>query len=61
MDCVAIIVHDPTNFCTHCFEHFAIAIIFGQLVVFVQAQAHEDFGNDGTPTPFLSFVVFLCF
>jgi hypothetical protein len=56
MDCVAIIVHDPTNFCTHCFEHFAIAII-----VLVQAQTHEDFGNDGTPTPFLSFVVFLCF
>jgi hypothetical protein len=61
VDCVAIVIHDPTNFCTHCFEDFAIVVIFGQLVVFVQIQAHEDRGSDGTPMSLPSFVVFLHF
>jgi hypothetical protein len=61
VDRVAIVVHDPTNFCTHRFEDFVVVIIFGQLVVLIQAQAHEDLGGDDTLTPLLSFVVFLHF
>jgi hypothetical protein len=61
VDSVAIVLHDPTNFCTHRFEDFVIAIIFGQLVVLVQTQAHQDLGGDGTPTPLPSFVCFLSF
>jgi hypothetical protein len=61
VDCVAIVIHDPTNFCTHRFEDFAIAVIFGQLVVFIQIQAHEDLGSDGTLMPLPSFIVFLHF
>jgi hypothetical protein len=61
VDSVAIIIHDPTNFCTHCFEDFVVVVIFGQLVVLIQAQAHEDLGGDDIPMPLPSFVVFLRF
>jgi hypothetical protein len=51
VDSVAIIVHDPTNSYTHRFEDFVVVVIFGQLIVLIQAQAHEDLGGDDTPTP----------